>query len=107
MDLTAAFAFLDSDSEDDEAPTPPFPALCRSRFLLEDDRDNDNMMLLFGMAACYSAGIQSGVRECDRSKIDEWCDDLMEGEHDNFRRGMRLEQFRSSAMSTGSHCILG
>ena len=54
MDLTAAFAFLDSDSGDDEAPIPlPFPPLVVPDFFEEDDGESDNMVLLFGMAAYY------------------------------------------------------
>ena len=68
MDLTAAFAFLDSDSDDDEAPIPlPFPPLVVPDFFEEDDGESDNMVLLFGMAAYYSANIQSGVRGYDRN----------------------------------------
>ena len=73
MNLTAAFAFLDSDSDDDEAPIPlPFPPFVVPDFFEEDNGENDNMVLLFGMAAYYAANIQSGVHGSDRSKIDEW-----------------------------------
>lgn len=67
MDLAAALAFLDSDSEDDEAPIPlPFPPLLVPNFFEEDDEDTDNMILLFGMAEYYLASIKSGVRESER-----------------------------------------
>ena len=73
MDLTAAFAFLDSDSDDDEAPIPlSFPPSVVPDFFEEDNGESDNMVLLSGMAAHYAANIQSGVRGSDSSKIDEW-----------------------------------
>ena len=73
MDLTAAFAFLDNDSDDEEAPIPlPFLSLIVPDFFEEDNDESDNMVLLFGMAAYYAANIHSGVRGSDRSKIDEW-----------------------------------
>ena len=72
MDLTAAFAFLDSDYADDEAPIPlPFPPFVVPDFFEEDDGESDNMVLLFGMAY-YSANIQSGVRGYDRK---DWLKD--------------------------------
>ena len=85
MDLTSAFAFLDSDSEDEAPPfvVPDF---------FEDDDESGNMVQLFGLAASYSADFQSGVRGADRSKIDEWYAELMEGDHEDFRRGMRLNR---------------
>ena len=86
MDLPAALAFLDSDSEDED---PPFVI---PDFWKEDDEQSNNMVLLFGLAAYYSAGSQSGVRGADRSKIDEWYEELMEGDHEDFRRGMRLNR---------------
>ena len=49
MDFTAAFAFLDSDSEDE---APPFVA---PDFFEEDGDETDNMVQLFGLAANYSA----------------------------------------------------
>ena len=68
MDLTAAFAFLDSDSGDDEAPILlPYPPLVVPDFFEEDDGESDNIVLLLGMAAYYSANIQSGVRGHDRN----------------------------------------
>ena len=73
MDLTAAFAFLDSDSDDYEAPIPlPFPPCVFPNFFEEDNGESDNMVLLFGMAVYYAANIQSGVRGSGRSKMDEW-----------------------------------
>ena len=63
MDLTSAFNFLDSDSEDE---APPFVA---PDFFEEDGDETDNMVQLFGLAANYSADFQSGVRGADRSKI--------------------------------------
>ena len=86
MDLTAAFDFLDSDSEDE---APPFVV---PEFFEEDDDEVGNMVQLFGLAAYYSAGSQSRVRGADRSKIDEVYEDLMEGDHEDFRRGMRLNR---------------
>ena len=86
MDLTSAFAFLDSDSEDE---APPFVV---PDFFEEDDDESGNMVQLFGLAANYSADFQSGVRGADRSKIDEWYAELMEGDHEDFRRGMRLNR---------------
>ena len=66
MDLTSAFAFLDSDSEDE---TPPVVV---PDFFEEDDDESGNMVQLFGLPANYSADFQSGVRGADRSKINEW-----------------------------------
>ena len=66
MDLNSAFAFLDSDS-DDEAP----PVLVHD-FFEEDDDESGNMVQLFGLPANYLADFQSGVRGADRSKINEW-----------------------------------
>ena len=86
MDLTSAFNFLDSDSED-EAPLFVVPD-----FFEEDGDETGNMVQLFGLAANYSADFQSGVRGADRSKIDEWYAELMEGDHEDFRRGMRLNR---------------
>ena len=52
MDLTAAFAFSDSDSEDDETPIPlRFPPFVVPVFFDEDDGESNNMVLLMGMAA--------------------------------------------------------
>ena len=86
MDLTSAFNFLDSDSED-EAPLFVVPD-----FFEEDGDETGNMVQLFGLAANYSADFQSGVRGADRSKIDEWYAELLEGDHEDFRRGMRLNR---------------
>ena len=66
MDLTSAFAFLDSDSGDDAPP------VLVPDFLVEDDDEGGNMVQLFGLPANYSADFQSGVRGADRSKINEW-----------------------------------
>ena len=66
MDLTSAFALLDSDSEDE---APPFVV---PDFFEEDDDESGNVVQLFGLAANYSADFQSGVRGADRSEIDEW-----------------------------------
>ena len=58
MDLTAAFALLDSDSDDDEAPIPlPTPSFVVPDFFEEDDNESDSMVLLFGMAAYSGANI--------------------------------------------------
>ena len=86
MDLTSAFAFLDNDYED-EAPPVVVPD-----FFEEDDDESGNMVQLFGLAANYSADFQSCIREADCSKIDEWYVELMEGDHEDFRRGLRLNR---------------
>ena len=79
-------AFLDSDSADE---APPFII---PDFFEEDDDDSGNMVQPFGLAANYSSDFQSGVRRADRSKIEEWYAELMEGDHEDFRRGMRLDR---------------
>ena len=44
MDLIAAFAFMESDSEDDKTPIPPLnPPFIVSNFFEKDVGDKDNI----------------------------------------------------------------
>ena len=93
MDYAAASAFLDSDSDDDEDMDPPlvlphfFP-----EFFEDDDDIDDSMVVLLGTAALYAASVPSRVRESDRAKIEEWYDELMSTDCDEFQKGMRLNR---------------
>ena len=68
---------------------PPFAV---PAFFEDVDDGSGNMVQLFGLAANYSADFLSGVRGADRFKMYEWYAELMEGDNEDFRRGMRLNR---------------